>query len=138
MRMKLTALLLLIPTTAGAGPILESAMQAADRTEAALVSPQCLSAHLSGQEAARLTIELRYWFLFGMVAPGITPLVAPEPTPPPVATIDVQCWQDGYRYRGKQRRKTASWVGSFFGLALYSAALITSMNEEDSTHRRPW
>jgi len=118
---------LLAPSAAVAGPLLESAIRKATVIRPTIVEQPmgCAEATATGQDLADQREGSGGYLVGGIFIPVIMPLIAmaSRPTAPAAAITnlddaDVACFQDGYGDRGRSKKVRAGWIGSGIGIAL--------------------
>ena len=127
-------LLTLLVLGAAAGPVLESALRAADRVT--ITPMKCADADASGGVAATGRRWPVFWFggswTAGSLLVPVVPLFARRDREPPdevlavVPPATVDCFRKGYQRADKRRRVRAAWAGWAIGAAL--AGTFIAMN----------
>ena len=131
---------LLTPSAAVAGPLLESAIRKASGITATNVEQPlgCAGATAAGQDLADRREGSVGYLVGGLFIPIIMPLIGMASNPSaPAAEIanlddaDVGCFQDGYRDRGRAKKVRGGWIGSGIGIGLYAVMAALAAAQDD-------
>ncbi|MCY3843303.1 MAG: hypothetical protein OXH69_07140 [Acidobacteria bacterium] len=136
---------LLAPSGAAAGPILESAERVASRmVPAVAVAGQpvgCAQATANGADLADRREGSAGYLVGGIFIPVIMPLIGMASNPSaPAAEIrqvddaDLACFQDGYRDRGRSKKVRSGWIGSGIGIGMF--VLLVAAAAAETTYYR--
>ncbi|MCY4027877.1 MAG: hypothetical protein OXH75_16390 [Acidobacteria bacterium] len=132
--------LLVVPSGATAGPILESALRAADGIVPASGQSQprtCQQIAVMGEQDGRARQGMGGWFAGGLLLSPffvpIMPIVAhtTEPVPASDALADLErddigCYTTGYVRAAKGKRVRASWIGYGVSIALWGSIIAAA------------
>ncbi len=131
---------LLTPSAAVAGPLLESAMRKASVIRPTIVEQPlgCAGATAAGQDLADRREGSVGYLVGGLFIPIIMPLIGMASSPSaPAAEIanlddaDVACFQDGYRDRGRSKKVRGGWIGSGIAMGLYVVMVAVAASQDD-------
>ena len=131
---------LLAPSGAAGGPIIESAERIASRmmpTVAVAVQPVgCSEAMAAGAALADRREGSTGYLVGGIFIPVIMPLIGMATSPsPPAAEIqrvddaDLACFQDGYRDRGRSKKVRGGWIGTGIGIGMFVVLVAAAASQ---------
>ena len=135
---------LLAPSGAVAGPILESAERIASRMapSVAVQAMGCSQAMAAGSALADRREGSTGYLVGGIFIPVIMPLIGMVSNPsPPAAEIqqvedaDLACFQDGYRNRGRSKKVRGGWIGTGIGIGMFVVLVAAATAAAESSFR---
>ena len=135
---------LLAPSGAVAGPILESAERIASRMapSVAVQAMGCSQSMAAGSALADRREGSTGYLVGGIFIPVIMPLIGMVSNPsPPAAEIqqvedaDLACFQDGYRNRGRSKKVRGGWIGTGIGIGMFVVLVAAATAAAESSFR---